>query len=174
MKREDHPVKDRPDVEAIVEDIRRTVRDAEDALAEETEAGRQGPSLDELKEAARAQGNLYENLGEANRRFMVGAVPPTGGLKGRVQLRVYDLIHPLVEELNAFHTNLVRVLNKLVQIFDGQDTQVSSELLMKTRQRVDLLTQLCDRLSALDDLQLEARLKQIETRLDALDRRETP
>ena len=162
----------RPEVEAIVEDIRRTVREAEDALAAQTEAERDGPSLDELQDAARAQGNLYENLAAANEHVRVGAVPPTGGIKGRVQLRVYDLIHPLVEELNAFHTSLVRVLNKLVQIFDGQDTQVSSELLMKTQQRVDLLTQLCDRLSALDDLQIDERLKRIEQRLDALDGRE--
>lgn len=163
---------DVPDVEAIVADIRKTVREAEQALAEATEAERAGPTLEELAEGERVQANLYDNLHAANSTYVVGGKPPMTGLKAKARDKVYNLIDPLVKELNEFNVNVVRTLNKLVKIFDGHDTQVSSELLMKTQRRVDLLAQLSDRLAALDDFRIEERLRGIEERLDQLEKRE--
>jgi hypothetical protein len=163
-----------PDVEAIVAEIRRDIRAAEETFRQETAPPPGTPTPEQLEEGLRAQSNLYENLHAVNSTYMVGAVPPTPGLRGRVQRHVYADLLPLVHELNEFHIRVVRVLNKLVRILDGHDTEVSSEILLKTQRRVDLLTELCDRLARLEDLKLEARLQKLEAEAARSRPREAP
>ena len=153
---------DAPDVEAIVGDIRRSIREAEEAY----EKGTPPPDASaqaHLEAATRAQNNLYDNLHAANTTCRIGTVPDAPALiRGRLQRRVGVILNPLIGELNEHNAHVVRVLNKIVRILDGHDTEIASELLMKTQRRVDLLTQLCDRLSKYDDLEIEKRLLKLE------------
>ena len=163
---------DVPDVEAIIADLRRSIKEAEEVFERESAPPPGGPTPEQIAQGARAENNLYDNLHAANLACRVGVLPDASGLKAMARRRTYEVLAPLIGELNEFHTRTVRVLNKMVKILDGNDTAISSELLMKTQRRIDLLTQLCNRLAAYDELQIEARLRKIEEELARLRARE--
>ncbi|MBU0677913.1 MAG: hypothetical protein KJ626_07320 [Verrucomicrobia bacterium] len=143
----------KPDVEAIVEEIRKSVSDAEASIPVD------------FREGVRAENDLHENLAAANRACAAGQKVPAGAL-GLLTKLVYRLIRPLTGEINEFHAGVVRVLNKLVRILEGGDAPESSELLEKTQRRISMLAQLSERLGEYDDMNIEERLRRIEEKLD--------
>ena len=79
------------------------------------------------------------------------------------------LLSFLIADINSFHSCTVQSLNKMSRILDGCDTAEVSDLVEKTKGRIDLLTQLSDRLAEYDDLDIERRLQRLEERLTRLD-----
>jgi hypothetical protein len=141
----------RPDVEAIVNNIRENILRSASFV----------PSVDE--EALRVESDLHGNLHAANRDCVVGQIKARG-LKGFLLRCLYKPLGALLAEINHFHASVIRVLNRLVKILEGND-QASSELLDQTRRRVDLLEKLGRRLDAYDDLHIEERLRDMERRI---------
>jgi hypothetical protein len=84
---------------------------------------------------------------------------------------VYKVLGALIGEINNFNSNVARVLNRLVRILEGSDTEGSEELLTNARRRLTLLARLSERLERYDDLQIDARLEKIEKALSDLEDR---
>jgi hypothetical protein len=154
----DHPAEDRPDVESIIREIRQA------AVA----AGATAPESDEL--GAAVHDGLYEQLAAANRACGVGFAQGRG-LHGLARRGVLRLLGSTLAEINGFHAAVVRVLNRLVAVLDGRDVAAGGELLAGARRRNDVVTHICERMAAYDDLGLADRLKQVEERLAQLEER---
>ena len=75
------------------------------------------------------------------------------------------LLSFLIEDLNTFHASTVQSLNKMSRMLDGSDTAELSDLVEKTRGRIDLLTELSRRLAEYDDLNIDQRLRRLEESL---------
>ena len=149
---------DRPDVEAIIGEIRSSIRSAEESLEEGDPA------------ALEAERNLKANLGAANATWRVGTlgrVTPAGLMR----YPVYKVLSRLIGEINNFHSHVVRVLNRLVRILEGSDSEGSEELLANARRRLTILARLGERLDEYDDMQVDARLQRIEKALAGLEER---
>ena len=139
-------------MESIIEGIREVLG----------EAG--APAPEGLQEAAEGENDLLDNLRAANEVCAAGWTPP-GGVRGVFYRCAIPSIRRLVEDINAFHVRTVRVLNKLVRMLTGNDTPTDSDLLAQTKRRIDLLAQVGRRLDAIEDTQIERRLRRIEERL---------
>lgn len=140
------------DVESIIAEIRQDAQRAEGSV----------PAAE--REAVRVEDDLRGNLAAANRSCAVGAAPQ--GLAGRV---VYRLIRPLIGEINGFHAHVVRALNRIVRILEGEDASVSGEVVELQKRRVALLEKLSARLAEYDALQIEERLRALEHRTGGKD-----
>jgi hypothetical protein len=149
---------DRPDVEAIIGEIRSHVRQAEEDLPGEDLA------------ALESERDLNANLGALNETWEVGTLKGTGPFT-LVRRPVYKVLGALIGEINNFNSNVARVLNRIVRILDGSDTEGSGEVLTNARRRLTLLTRLSERLEGYEDLQIDTRLKKIEKALAGLDDR---
>lgn len=137
----------RPDVESIIAEIR---QDAEKAGAAVSAAERA---------AVRTEDDLRGNLAAANRSCAIGRAP--GGLLARVAYRV---IRPLIAELNEFHANVVRSLNRMARILEGEDASASGEVAELQKRRVTILERLSARLADYDAMRIEERLRKLEQR----------
>lgn len=108
---------DRPDVEAIIAEIRRDIRDAE------------FPDADRAEEHADTEPSLYHNLGVVNATWDVGRRKRTG-LAGRIR-RILDRVFGApIDEIHTFNSHVTRVLNRIVKILDGTaapENQAGSE-----------------------------------------------
>ena len=138
---------DIPDVEAIINEIRKDLKSAGATISE-----------DELKETkeVRYDEDLYANLIAANRAWNAGHLPQQG-----IKFKIRKALRRLLG-IDDFNGNVIRILNELIKILEGQDTVMSGELLFSNRLRIDLLTQLSRRLSEYDDMDIELRLRRIE------------
>ncbi|MFH2003771.1 MAG: hypothetical protein ABIK27_03360 [Bacteroidota bacterium] len=138
---------DIPDVEAIINEIRKDLKKAGAAISE-----------DELKETkeVRDDEDLYTNVIAANRSWNAGHLPQQG-MKFKIRKALRRLLG-----IDDFNGNIIRILNELIKILEGQDTVMSGELLFRNRLRIDLLTQLSHRLSQYDDMNIEQRLRRLE------------
>jgi len=145
----------RPDVEAIIAEIREAVRASELTVP----AG--------AASSAESDGDLKALLADANRGCAVGLSRP-GGVRGLLYRVILRAMGPLVAEVSRFNGLSVRLFNKLDKMLSGNDTATESDLLAQTRRRIDLLTDLGKRLDTYDTLELDARLKRIEQRLSDL------
>jgi len=155
-----------PDVEAIIAKIRKS-SNGNEALSNNTE---DNINSEEMLEGVREESNLYKNLETAN---LTCNIPKKSfkGIKGIIRTGLYIILSPLINHLNRFHGSVIHVINKLVKIIDGQDTTISSELLMKTQRRIDLLTQFSNRLSDYDDMNIDQRLRKLEAEISELNKR---
>jgi hypothetical protein len=149
---------DNPDVEAIIEEIRSHVRQAEEDF----------PAEDLT--ALESERNLKANLGVVNEAWEVGALEGTGPVS-MLRRPVYKVLGALIGEINNFNSNAARVLNRLVKILEGSDTEGSEELLTNARRRLTLLARLSERLERYDELQIDTRLEKIEKALSDLEDR---
>lgn len=142
----------KPDVEAIISQIREDVRASE------------LPDVPGTAESAERDSNLNQLLATANAQYAVGHARPRG-LKGLLYRILTVVGAPLVSDINRFNSLSVRLFNKLNGMLAGNDTATESDLLANTRRRIDLLTDLGKRVDAYDELDLDARLKRIEDQL---------
>jgi hypothetical protein len=142
----------KPDVEAIIAQIREDVRASE------------LPADPAIVESAKSDSNLSQLLSAANAECAVGRSRPSGA-KGLLYRMLALAAAPLISDINRFNSLSVRVLNKLHAMLAGNDTATESDLLANTRRRIDLLTDLGKRLDAYEQLDLDARLRRIEERL---------
>lgn len=149
---------DRPDVEAIIEEIRSHVRQAEEDFPGEDLA------------ALESERNLKANLEVVNEDWEVGALKGTGPVT-LLRRPVYKVLGALIGEINNFNSNVARVLNRIVRLLDGTDTEGSEELLTNARRRLTLLARLSLRLEQYDDLRIDTRLARIEKALADLEDR---
>ncbi len=149
----------KPDIEAIIEQIREDVRTSE------------LPDVPALSESAELDGNLSQLLAAANTQYAVGHARPKG-LKGILYRALSLVAAPLVYDINRFNSLSIRLFNKLNSMLAGNDTATESDLLANTRRRIDLLTDLGKRVDTYDQLDLDARLKRIEERMSELQERE--
>lgn len=142
----------KPDVEAIISQIREDVRASE------------LPDVPDAAESAERDSNLNQLLATANARYAVGHARPKG-VKGLLYRILTVIGSPLVSDINRFNSLSVRLFNKFNGMLAGNDTATESDLLANTRRRIDLLTDLGKRVDAYDQLDLDARLKRIEDQL---------
>ncbi len=150
-----------PDVEAIIRQIKADVQASEMSV---------DPGIAEW---AADDAELDKILAEANRSFIVGEAYPQG-IKARIYRLLLRVMAPLVGEVNRFNTLSVRTLNRLATMLTGNDTGTQSDLLAQTRRRIDLLTNLGQRLDAYDALVLDARLQRLEQQLVDAPEKEAP
>ena len=155
-----HTSQTNPDVEAIISQIREGVRAS--GL----------PDIPNNTASATSDGNLNGLLAAANTQYAVGCASP-GGLKGILYRMLAFVGAPLVGDINRFNSLSVRLFNKLNGMLAGNDTATESDLLASTRRRIDLLTDLGQRLDAYDELDVNARLRRIEEQLSKLQDQET-
>ena len=149
---------DLPDVEAIVEEIRSHIRQANEGFPEEDLPGPE------------SEQNLAANLGAVNKAWEVGVLEGAGPVS-LLRRPVYKVLGALIGEINNFNSNVVRVLNRLVKILEGSDSEGSGELLADARRRSTLLAQLSERLERYDDMLIDSRLEKIEKVLADLEDR---
>ncbi len=139
---------EQPDVEGIIAEIQGEIDRAPEPIPEPV-------ARDILR-----RGNLHDNLGAMNAACLLGKTDP--GVTGLYQKVVLRLLAFLIEDLNTFHTSTVQSLNKMSRMLDGCDTAEVSDLVEKTKGRIDLLTGLSRRLAAYDDLDIDGRLRRLE------------
>jgi hypothetical protein len=151
---------DRPDVEAVVSKIR------EDVLRSASSV----PPVD--GQALRVEKDIHGNLDAANRDCAVGQTKGRG-LQGFLLRCLYKPFGVLLAEINQFHSSVIRVLNRMVNILESKDP-VSSELIEKAQRRIDLVEKLGRRLDAVDDLRIEERLSRIERQLSKTQEKDAP
>ncbi|NCD33226.1 MAG: hypothetical protein EOL87_07360 [Spartobacteria bacterium] len=139
--------RDKPDVERIVETIKSQLKHAETAVP---------PT-----ESSDTHSNVYTLLQQANESYALQV--PAGGnaWKQRVRKGLLTLLSPVTDRIIDHNAHVVRVLNKLVKVLDGSDDELKGELLTATRNRMDLIESLADRVIALEkqvaDLQQSSR-----------------
>jgi len=143
------------DAEAMIEEIRSLSKSAQDSVSDEFRAS--------LAEEQSIQGNL--------RKMNQSCTLQTGaaGLLGPLRKILYALLAPLLEQINSFHAHTVRVANQLLRVLEGEDSTLSGEIAEKNRRRIELLSQLSRRIEEYDELDIDARLKSIEERLESKD-----
>ncbi len=144
----------KPDVEAIIKQIKEDVCASEAPLP---------PTSEEVLEDA----NLELVLSKSNKECLIGGRQPKG-LKG-IRYRILTfLLSPLISDINRFNGLSVRLFNKLSGMITGNDTATESDLLAKTQRRINLLADLGARLDTYDKLELDVRLKRVEEQLAKL------
>ena len=136
------PTADKPDVEQIVDAIQANLQLNE---AETTP----------VATSERTDLNLYDALQRANESYALVLPPEDHSIKSRLRNLVLRLLAPLTARMIEHNENSVQVLNKLVRVMDGRDDDLKGEMLMATRNRMDLIEALSDRIAALE--------KQVET-----------
>ena len=136
------PTADKPDVEQIVDAIQANLQ------LNEAETTPVAPS-------ERTDLNLYDALQRANESYALVLPPEDRSIKSRLRDLVLRLLAPLTARMIEHNENSVQVLNKLVRVMDGRDDDLKGEMLMATRNRMDLIEALSDRIAALE--------KQVET-----------
>ena len=136
------PTADKPDVEQIVDAIQANLHLNE---AETTP----------VATSERTDLNLYDALQRANESYALVLPPEDHSIKSRLRNLVLRLLAPLTARMIEHNENSVQVLNKLVRVMDGRDDDLKGEMLMATRNRMDLIEALSDRIAALE--------KQVET-----------
>ncbi len=102
---------DKPDVEAIISDIRRSMGGSGAALPDECACGGHDES------------DLHANLDAANRTCCVGQVP-SGSPAGLVRRAAHRVMGLLIGQVNDFNVRVVRVLNRLVGDVESQNTRI--------------------------------------------------
>ena len=150
---EDNSGNTKPDVERIISEIRRNIDNAEEMISPE------------MNEAVDVESDIYGNLGEANRTCETGRFRSSGAasrLRGR-------FMAPLIDEINQFHGHVIRVLNRLIRLLDGTDTELESPVLDNARKRMDTVSALSRRLAEYDEANIEQRLTDIEQRLSRIE-----
>lgn len=140
----------RPDVEAIIAEIQRHRMEAETSLA----SGH--------REALAAEDDLHAQLAQANRVCLTGQ---HGGWRG-LFMRPYGMWR---SEINTFNASVVRVLNRLVRLLEGEDLPDKGPLIDAQRRRLTLMEKMSDRLAAYDKLNLEERVRHLEERIRVLE-----
>jgi hypothetical protein len=151
---------ERPDVEALIAEIRRR------AVCE--------PAAEGAPDAqAAAPDDLHSHLKAANESCRVGEVTARGPV-GAARRSTHRLLGSLIGDVNRFHAEVVRVLNELVGVLEGERTPASADLLVKTQRRIELLTELSRRLAEVEDLRIAERLQELEERIGKLEGRDKP
>lgn len=128
-----------PDVERIMKDIRRAADEASNAVP----AAHRAALADEDQ--------LHRQLAEANRTCVTGQ--SVGGWR-RLFLKP---LAPWRSDINTFNGAVVRVLNRLVRVLEGEDLPEAGPLLDQQKRRLTLMEKMSDRLN-----ELEARVKELE------------
>ena len=151
----------KPDIEDIMAGIRRDL-DAAGGLAP-------GEPPVELGEEA----GLHDNLAEANRLHAVGNVSGSGPAAA-VQRVSHKMVGPLIGQINDFNARVVRVLNEVVRMLEGEETASTGRILQEGKRRTELLSQLSERAAELDALKIDERLRSLEDQVKQLSSREEP
>jgi len=142
----------KPDVEAIISELRAGRKSAEAAVP------------NDLRDAVRSEDNLHAQLAEANRTCVTG-----NSISAWRKLCLRPL-NPWRSEVNAFNGSVVRVLNRLVRLLEGDDLPESGPLLDMQRRRMTLTEKMSDRLAELDRLQLDERIRKLEDKIASLEK----
>ena len=131
------------DVEALVAEIgaARSAADAATPLPTDDEAQRES--------------DLYACLALANQSCC--EPPRHPGLRGRARGLVRKLLGADLHALRQHDQHVVRTLNKVVKVLDGSQDDVNGEILAATRARLDIVTALSQRLTALEQEVAELR-----------------
>lgn len=129
----------KPDVEKLIEEIRSNVQVAEDAVPATHRA------------AVNDEDNLHEELAKAN-----SAYATSDFMFGWRKLFLKPLV-PLRHDINTFNGSVVRVLNRLVKLLEGNDLPEAGSMLDTQKRRLTLMEKMSDRLQ-----ELEARVKELE------------
>jgi hypothetical protein len=141
-----------PDIEKLIQTLRlrREPRDADSADASNAFA------------AASIEDNLHANLASANQTCQI---KPTGsGIRGFCNRFMYKLLRDMISQTNDFHAHVVRVLNKVVRVLEGEDPSIS-ELTELHRRRISITEMLAERLAEYDAMRIDERLRALETAL---------
>lgn len=93
--------------------------------------------------------DLYHYLAELNAHWELGGPHPRDPLR-LLSRGVYRALDERCARINAFHHDVVRVLNKIVALLDGRDEEWSGELLERNRTRINLLAAIEARVDALE------------------------
>lgn len=131
----------KPDVEQIISQIRQNIIDSEKQIT---------PEMDH---ALNVENDIYGNLAMANETCHTGKFQ-AGGPILRLRRR---FMSPLINEVNQFNAHIIRVLNRLIKMIDGTDTESESQVLENAGRRMDLISSLSHRLA-----DVEQRLDRIE------------
>lgn len=146
---------ERPDVEKIISEIR--------------EAGEEGnpPEADSTQvAAAERDGDLDQLLTHANALFAENAAHR--GFKGLLHRLAVKVLEPEFSVMRRYNECSVRILNKLSKMLTGNDTAATGDLVAQVSRRIDLLTDLGQRLDRLEREsadkvgELEARVAELE------------
>jgi len=147
----------KPDVESIMAGIRSDLASAA------------GPAPDEPPLQPGEEAGLHDNLAAANRLYAVGTVE--GGGAGAAAKRVsHKMLGPLIGQINDFNARIVRVLNEVVKMLEGEETASSSRVLQQGKRRIEMLSRISDRLAELDALKIDERLRRIEEKVEKMSR----
>ena len=140
---------EKPNVEAIVVEIQRRVRDAGNGIVE--------PVVETAPEE-----DLLTNLRAAN-KWVYGVGERTGRLGKwcrRIGFRALGLA--------VFHASVVRVLNEFAKIISGEKTVAAGTLLAENRKRLELVEQLGRRLEEYEGEHVPERLRLLEEEIRRL------
>ncbi len=119
---------------------------------------------------AATEDTLAANLAAANRRCTL-TPPRVRSLRGFCNLLLFKMLNDTIDRINAYHASVVRVLNRIVQMLEGQDP-VAPEWLQHFKRNVTLTELLAERLAEYDAMRIEERLRALETA--TADRNKTP
>lgn len=136
-----------PDIERIIAEIRAAKETAEHAV------------LPEYRKAVLVEDQLAHNLSLANEHARINPVPSES--RSLLKRMLYSLLQDLIGQLNIFHADVVRVLNKLTRILNGDDP-APAEIYDAQRRRITLTEHLAERLTRYDRLHIEERLEALE------------
>lgn len=109
--------------------------------------------------AATAEDNLATHLKAANEHYLL--TPPRKGIRALCNLLLFKLLGHTIRQINEFHADVVRVLNKLTRLLEGEDPAVSA-LVEIHRRRITLTEMMAERLAQYDALHIDERLKALE------------
>jgi len=145
----------RPDVEAIMAELQQYL------AADDRTAG--GAAADEP-----AEDDLRGQLALANRTCL------TGQPQSLLQRLVWRPFRSWCAETRRFNVAVVRTLNRLVRLLEGDDLPDAAPLLDAQRRRLALLEKISDRLAELERRNPADRLDNLEDRLRKLEGKSAP
>jgi len=123
-------------VEKIIRQIQQDISDAGEAV----------PEL--ARDVVTGDDDLRVSLADVNARCLIGRSDV--GLKGVISKVIRLPLGSLLAEINGFNASVVRVLNGQMRVLEGKDETISSELIGKQQQRIDLMRKLEERVAALE------------------------
>lgn len=135
------------DIERIISEIRAAKETAEHAVPPE------------YRKAVLVEDQLAQNLFLANEHARISPVPLES--RSLIKRMLYSLLQDLISQLNIFHADVVRVLNKLTRILNGDDP-APAEIHDSQRRRITLMEHLAERMTHYDRLHIEERLEALE------------
>jgi len=100
-------------------------------------------------EKQKREDDLYHYLERLNANWELGGPHPKDPLR-LLSRGCYRALDQRMATINAFHHDVVRVLNKIVALLDGRDEEWSGELLERNRTRINLLAAIEARVDALE------------------------